>query len=127
VTYRDIVDVDEVTEQDRLAGENIPKVEAARPALLGFTALELRVIALAREDGLGSIEEPGLLERVIAFTFGLRTNRRALADPRLEALRQAVVIARHRHHLPDACATRLQSFGFTLRQIRTIETRAVAG
>jgi hypothetical protein len=127
VTFRDIVE-DRVARQDGLSKKAVPTVsDAAKPSLLGFTALEDRVIVLARADGLGTIEEPGLFERLATIVFGLRINRRALADPRLEALRQAVVIARHRHHLPDTWATRLQSFGFTLRQIRTIEKRAVAG
>jgi hypothetical protein len=123
VTYRDIVE-NRVDSDEREPGA---AAEGPRPSLLGFTALEDRVIALARHDGFGSIEEPGLFERLATILFGLRLNRRALADPRLEALRQAVVIARHRHHLPDAQAIRLQGFGFTLRQIRVIESRAVGG
>ncbi|HEY0269500.1 MAG TPA: hypothetical protein VGC10_00755 [Sphingomonas sp.] len=126
MTYRDIVE-DRFERQDPMSDDAATANDTARPALLGFTALEDRVIALAREDGLGTIEAPGLLERLAGIVFGLRLNRRALADPRLEALRQAVVITRHRHHLPDAQVTLLQSHGFTLRQIRTIETRALAG
>jgi hypothetical protein len=125
MTFRDIVE-DRVERED--GDERVAAVNTTvKPSLLGFTALEDRVIALACQDGLATIEEPGLFERLASILFGLRLNRRALADPRLEALRQAVVIARHRHHLPDAQATRLQGFGFTLRQIRTIEVRAVAG
>jgi hypothetical protein len=124
MTYRDSVD-DLAEDQDRPTGEYLP-ARPASPPLLGFTMLEDRVIALARTDGIGSIEEPGLIERLVAVLFGLRLNSRALADERLEALRQAVVTARHRHHLPDAQATRLQSHGFTLRQIREIEARALA-
>jgi hypothetical protein len=126
MTYRDIVEdrFDSQDEQRQVATNASP---AGAPPLLGFTALEDRVITLARTDGLGTIEEPGLIERIAKIVFGLRLNGRALADPRLEAMRQAVVIARHRHHLPDSWATRLQSFGFTLRQIREIEARACAG
>jgi hypothetical protein len=123
MTFRDIVE-DRAESEDSVTAEGTTS-DRAKPSLLGFTALEDRVIALAREDALGTIEEPGLIERVMAIVFGLRLNRRALADPRLEALRQAVVIARHRHHLPDIWVTRLQGHGFTLRQIRTIEARAV--
>ena len=126
MTFRDIVE-DRGDSGNRGAEETAAFGEVARPSLLGFTALEDRVVALACEDGLGTIEEPGLFERLASILFGLRLNRRALADPRLEALRRAVVIARHRHHLPDAQATRLQGFGFTLRQIRVIEKRAVGG
>jgi hypothetical protein len=126
MTYRDIVE-DRVEGLDEQPAVAAAVGDAARPSLLGFTALEDRVIALARADGLGTIEEPGLIERLAGIVFGLRLNRRALADPRLEALRQSVVITRHRHHLPDQQLTRLQGHGFTLRQIRTIETRALAG
>ena len=132
MTFRDIVEDRDDNEErgvseERIVARTKAAGEAAGPALLGFTALEDRVIALARADGLATIEEPGLIERLAGIVFGLRLNRRALADPRLEALRQAVVIARHRHHLPDIWATRLQGHGFTLRQIRTIEKRAIAG
>lgn len=125
MTYRDTVD-DLAEDQDRLSGDPVSTSEAPWPPLPGFSALEDRVVGLARRDGLGSVEEPGLLERLVSALFGLRPNRRALADGRLEALRQAVVIARHRHHLPDAQATRLRSHGFTPRQIREIEARALA-
>jgi hypothetical protein len=94
---------------------------------VAFTALEEQVIALALTDRLGSIEEPGRIERLFATLFGLRSSRRALADPRLEALRRAIVIAHHRHHLPDAQASALREAGYALAQIRMIEARAVAG
>lgn len=94
---------------------------------VAFTALEDQVIALATTDGLGSIEQPGLIERFVGRLFGLRAPRRTLADPRLEALRHAVVVARHRHHLPDAQAAALREWGYALTQIRMIEARAVAG
>jgi hypothetical protein len=125
VTYRDTVE-DVSDWHDRPHDDAAPTgSDGGKPALLGFTPLEDRVIAMARGDSLGSIEQPGLIERLIGIVFGLRIGGRALADPRLEVLRQAVVIARHRHHLPDTHAARLQSHGFTLRQIRVIEERAV--
>ncbi len=94
---------------------------------VAFTPLEEQVIALALTDRLGSIEAPGRIERLFATLFGLRAPSRALADPRLETLRQAVVVARHRHHLPDAQAAALRQAGFALAQIRMIEARAAAG
>jgi alkylhydroperoxidase family enzyme len=94
---------------------------------VAFTPLEEQVIELALRDGLGSIEEPGTIERLFAVLFGLRAGRRTLADPRLEALRRAVVVTRHRHHLPDAQALSLREAGFAPTQIRMIEARAVAG
>jgi alkylhydroperoxidase family enzyme len=94
---------------------------------LAFTPLEEQVIALALTDGLGSVEAPGRIERLFAKLFGLRATSRTLADPRLEALRRAVVVARHRHHMPDAHAAALRLSGYALAQIRMIEARAAAG
>jgi hypothetical protein len=91
-----------------------------------FTPLEDQVIALARMDSLASLEAPGRIERLFSVVFGLEPGSRPLADPRLEALRRAVVVAHHRHHLPDAQAAELREMGFTLPQIRMIELRAIA-
>ena len=94
---------------------------------LAFTPLEEQVIELAQADGPGSLEAPGPVERLIKTLFGLRSAKRALADPRLEALRRAVVVTRHRHHLPDAQAAALREVGYAPTQIRMIEARAVVG
>ncbi len=94
---------------------------------VAFTALEEQVIGLATTDGLGSIEQPGRFERLVRRFFGLRAPRRTLADPKLEALRHAVVVTRHRHHLPDVQAAALREWGYAPTQIRMIEARAVAG
>jgi hypothetical protein len=91
-----------------------------------FSPLEQQVIALARTDRFGSLEAPGRIERFFSFVFGLNPSRRALADPRLEALRRAVVCARHRHHLPDAQAAELREAGYSVGQIRMIESLAIA-
>lgn len=91
-----------------------------------FSPLEEQVIALARYDSLGSLEPPNRLDRAVAFLFGIRSSSRVLADPRLEALRRAVVVAHHRHHLPDAQAVELRGVGFTMEQIHAVEARATA-
>ena len=91
-----------------------------------FSPLEEQVIDLARRDGLGSLEAPGRIERFLTFAFGLNIGRRALADERLEALRRAVVVTRHRHHMPDAQAAELREAGFSLPQVRLVELRAIA-
>ncbi len=91
-----------------------------------FSPLEEQVIDLARGDRLGSLEAPGRIERFFHFIFGLNIGSRALADERLEALRRAVVVTRHRHHMPDAQAAELRTAGFTLPQIRLVELRAIA-
>lgn len=91
-----------------------------------FAPLEEQVIELARGDSLGSLAEPGPLARMGAVLFGLRPRRGPLADPRLEALRRAVVVACHRRHLPDSQAADLREQGFTAEQIRVLETRVLA-
>lgn len=68
-----------------------PKKTAAR-----FSALEWSVIALAERDGLASLAEPGRISAAMGALFGFRTDSPRLADQRLEALRRAVVLIRHK-------------------------------
>lgn len=124
-SVRDDIAPDELSEWDgHLAGS----VELSRPKpdeIVEFEPLEEQVMALARTDGLGSIELPGRIERLFRKIFGLNPVQKALADPRLEALRRAFVVAHHRHHLPDVQAAELRENGFTVPQIRMIERRAI--
>jgi hypothetical protein len=125
MAYRD-------TAHDAAEPTDISAVEA-EPFLLRdvgrveFTPLEQQVIELARTDRFASLEAPGRIERMFSFVFGLNPGRRALADPRLEALRRAVVVARHRHHLPDTHAAELREVGYSVGHIRMIEGLAIAG
>jgi hypothetical protein len=96
----------------------------ARPPL--FSAIEEQVIDLARRDTLASLEAPGFVERTVRLLFGLRAASRALADARLETLRRAIVVARHRRHMPDAISRELYEQGFFDAQVRAIEARALA-
>jgi hypothetical protein len=125
-SVRDDIVPDELSEWDgHLAGS----VEPPRPKpdeIVEFAPIEEQVMTLARTDGLGSIEPPGRIERVFRKIFGLDPEHKALADPRLEALRRAFVVAHHRHHLPDVQAAELRENGFTVPQIRMIERRAIA-
>ena len=41
-------------------------------------------------------------------------------------LATAIVVANHRHHLPDMQAAELREAGFTVAQIRAIETKAIS-
>ena len=60
-----------------------------------FTAVELRVIALAeRKDAIGELSDQSRLGRFLARVFGVPLNR-PLANPRLETLRRFVSLARH--------------------------------
>ena len=72
-----------------LAAEQAASAEQER---LG--ALEWAVIAVARNDGLASLREPGRMSVAFGNVFGRRTNPR-LADPKLEALRRMAVLAWH--------------------------------
>jgi hypothetical protein len=124
-SVRDDIAPDELSERD---GHLVGSVEPSRPKPdepVEFAPIEEQVMALARTDGLGSIEPPGRIERVFRKVFGLDPEQKALADPRLEALRRAFVVAHHRHHLPDVQAAELREKGFSVTQIRTIEQRAI--
>ena len=129
MAYRDIVDerFEDYDMMDEAGVLMAPRADAAVRVSEGFTALEDQVIRLARADGLGSIEAPGVIERLIGWLFGIRTNGRALADARLESLRRAVILAHNRHHLPDAQVIQLRECGFTPGQIGLIELRAIRG
>jgi hypothetical protein len=96
------------------------EARAATPAdAEQFSALELRVIALAAEpESRGEIGVDGLFGRVLERFFGFRLPR-PLADPRLEALRRFAVRA---HHAPDDVGEEdiraLVAAGFSLGQAR---------
>lgn len=86
-----------------------------------FSSIEHTVIALARRDPFASLEPPGPIERVIAWMLGKRIGSRQLADPKLEALRRAVVVTHHRRHLPDTVAADLRAWGYGAQRIRKVE------
>jgi hypothetical protein len=96
-----------------------PAVAADRP---GFTALEWSVIALSKNDSLGSLATPGRLSRALGGVFGLSTASR-LADPKLEALRRLAVHAwRRGFALPMAEINHFIAAGFVEAQIETLVT-----
>ena len=77
-----------------------------------FGALEWSVIALARNDRLSSLREPGRLS--VALRAVIRQNNPCLADERLEALRRMAVLAWHQSF--QVAASELRAFfdaGFT--------------
>lgn len=57
-----------------------------------LTDLEWSVIALARNDGLSTLREPGRLERAVGLLFSEWRNPR-LTDPKLEMLRRMAVLS----------------------------------
>lgn len=64
-----------------------------QPATL--TALEWKVVALARGDRLSSLRPHGALTRALRWMFGLTVSN-ALSNTRLEALRQMAVLSWYR-------------------------------
>ncbi|WP_260599598.1 hypothetical protein [Sphingomonas endolithica] len=93
---------------------------APAPGPSGFTALEWSVIALAKNDTIGSLATPGRVSRALGGVFGLSTASR-LADPKLEALRRMAVHAwRRGFALPMAEINRFIAAGFGEAQMETL-------
>ena len=85
-----------------------------------FSPLEWTVIALARRDGLSSLETPGPVARALGSLFGLG-RKSMLADQRLEALRRIAVHAWHRgYKLPVSEIKRFLGAGFSTGQYETL-------
>ena len=98
------------------------RADAPAAELPGFTALEWSVIALAKNDTLGSLATPGRVSRAIGGVFGLSTKSR-LADPRLEALRRLAVHAwRRGFALPMQEIRNFVAAGFSEGQLETLVT-----
>jgi len=90
---------------------------AAEPLL---SALEWSVVAVARNDSLASLREPGRLGMAMAALFGGRQNPR-LADARLEALRRIAVLAwHHGYTLPMSEIKAFLKAGFTSDQFEAL-------
>ena len=94
-----------------------PAPETAEPQL---SALEWSVVAVARNDSLASLREPGRLGMAMAALFGGRQNPR-LTDPRLEALRRFAVLAwHHGYTLPVSEIKAFMKAGFSADQFETL-------
>lgn len=85
-----------------------------------FSPLEWTVIALARRDGLSSLETPGPVARALGGLVGLG-RKSMLADPHLEALRRIAVHAwRRGYKLPVSEIKRFLAAGFSTGQYETL-------
>lgn len=71
-----------------------PAAHAGREASAGFAALEWRVIDLARNDPLSSLQEDTRFRNFMRRFFGWY-NSRPLGNSRLEALRRIAVMSWH--------------------------------
>ncbi|WP_156680535.1 hypothetical protein [Sphingomonas profundi] len=95
-------------------------IAAPQAVPAAFSALEWSVIALARNESLGSLSQPGRMSRAVRSLFGLG-EASPLADPRLEALRRMAVWAWHRGFaVPLSEIDRFLAAGFTEADIETL-------
>jgi hypothetical protein len=105
----------------------IPARQAARsmvgtepPAAL--SALEWSIVAMAEQDRVSSLREPGRLSSALGSLFGVRRVNR-LANDRLEALRRIAVLAWHyRWNVPKSELHGFLEAGFSLDQYELIQT-----
>lgn len=82
--------------------------------------LEWSVVAIARNDSLGSLRAPGAMSVALGNLFGRRQNPR-LADPKLEALRRLAVFAWHYGFaMPVSEVKAFIAAGFTADQYETV-------
>ena len=87
----------------------------------GLSALEWQVVALAQNDRLSSLEDPGRISIALGTIFGGRRPNPRLADPKLETLRRISVLAWHRGYtLPPSELEAFHEAGFTLDQLETL-------
>lgn len=87
-------------------------------AVATLSNLEWQVLALARRDGLSSLELPGRWSVLIARIFGGERANPRLADPRLEALRRIAVLAWHKgDSLPEHEIAAFHAAGYSAEQL----------
>ncbi len=92
-----------------------------------FTQQEWQIVALARTDGLRSLQGPGLFVRLRRWIFGEDTNL-TLASERLEALRRLAVEAWHRGYAVSLSAlAAFRAAGFSTAQLELLLATISAG
>lgn len=99
-----------------VAAQQADETETAVPATEPvFSALEMRVVALAARDTAWSVRPRTRFVRIVEALFGIRRSN-PLADPRLEALRRFTIIVRNmRGRLPAAELEAFLAAGFSPR------------
>lgn len=105
-----------------------PAPADSAPAIAtGFTAQEWQIVALARTDGLRSLNGPGRFVRLRRWIFGEETNL-TLASERLEALRRLAVEAWHRGYAVSLSAlAAFRAAGFSTAQLELLLATISAG
>ncbi|TZG27977.1 hypothetical protein [Sphingomonas montanisoli] len=102
---------------------NLAPARTETVATARFTGLEWSVIALARQDGLDSLEEPGRLSRLLGLLFGFGSNRK-LADAKLETLRRLAVHGwRDGHRLSPEAQAEARRVGYTPDHVELMLSR----
>jgi len=93
----------------------------APEAAVRLSPLEWSIVAMAEQDNLASLREPGRLAAALESLFGFsRPNK--LAHPRLEALRRVAVHAWRRHwNVPASEMKAFVAAGFTLDHYELIQ------
>lgn len=96
-----------------LAALPIKNARISAPKIMELSGLELAVIAVARQDSLGSLKRKAKWQRRLAQLAGLKDESPPLADPKLEAFRHAAVHAWHDHALlPESERATLAAVGY---------------
>lgn len=94
----------------------------------GFTALEWQVVALAQRDGLSTLASPGPLTIALETVFGFKRPNPELANPALEALRRAAVLAWHHGFvMPNSEINAFLAAGYSEEQLETLVDSVSAG
>lgn len=87
----------------------------------GFSALEWSVIAVAQNDRLSSLVQPGRMSVALGALFGGKRPNPRLADDRLEALRRMAVHAWHKGYaVPREEIGAFHEAGYTSEQYETL-------
>lgn len=113
------------TASHTMAGPRIPEAIGAQlPTLLRarqakpLSALEWRVVELARDDGLISLRPQRKRSWLSRFVFGPNPPSPMLADEKLEALRKLAVLAwNHGYTLPSSAIKQAMVAGYSEWQV----------
>ncbi|UVO50197.1 hypothetical protein M0208_06555 [Sphingomonas sp. SUN019] len=98
----------------------LPRHDPLPDEEIGLGALEWAVVAIARNDRLSSLRQPGRMAMALGTVFGAKHNPR-LADPKLEALRRMAVLSWHYGYtVPSSELRAFTSAGFTTDQYETL-------
>lgn len=86
-----------------------------------LSALEWSVVAMAEQDSVSSLREPGRFWSALNSMFGM-SRPTPLANDRLEALRRVAVLAwRHRWNVPKSELRAFVAKGFSLEQYELLQ------